>query len=236
MLDEKDKSESSTDTADENAENKSHEPEDDETDGEEDSQDEAKPKEDSPKEGKSDDSEYYKSQADKYKKLYEDRTEALKRVSKAKKAEEHADDSEGENEPSSAIPDVVKKELDEFKKDQSLQLFDDVLGTIAETPAEREALEYIYKSRIQPSGFTRKALLSDLADAKLILDKDKFSREAEAKAEARVKKNIAEDKAMKNVGGGASGRKPPESRENYSAEERSYLSAIADYKKRNNIK
>jgi hypothetical protein len=224
--------ESSTNTTDETVDNESHESDDEETD-------EVEAQAETTKEAESEDksdSEYYKTQAQKYKKLYEDRTEALKRISKA---EERKDDVEEENTSTTSTIDVseaVKKELDTFKKEQSLQMFDDVMQEVAKTDDEREALELIYKNRIQPTGFTRKALLQDLADAKLILDKDKYTAEVRAETEAKVKKNIAEDRAMKNTGGGGSGRRPPESKETLTAEERSFKDAIADYKQRSGLK
>lgn len=178
----------------------------------------------------------YKAEALKYKRQAEERQKALERISKAKerKAQESTDSEDGED--TTDLDSKLDARVNSIKQELYADYIEDALDDVAESEDERELIKTIYDTRIGNKGFSKKQVLADMQDAKLLANRSRFESDIRAKTEAKVKKALAEDKAMSGTGAASGGRKPPASQSNLTAEERSFMDNIRDYKKRNGIK
>lgn len=149
----------------------------------------------------------YKSEAEKYRKLADERLGALKRIQEARtrKEETPLEPEEGD----STVLKLVKEELDRF---QSKTVLEDELVRITDNPDERELVRLVYENDLKISGASRDDVKSALRKALAIANLPKLEAQLREKTAKEVKKSIAEDKSMSegSMSGGA-GRQPPKS-------------------------
>jgi len=124
--------------------------------------------------------------------LREERKKRKELQEELKEESKETKEAEKPKETSGDVKDLIQKELDSREKSRVLDDIDDILDSVTNDPKERELIEEIYDKRIVPSGFSRKALISDIMDAKLMANKSKFMAEAEGKA----KKSLAQKFAL----------------------------------------
>lgn len=147
----------------------------------------------------------YKSEAEKYRKIAEDRLGALQRMQKARNQKEETPD-----EPEEDSNDVLKLVDERLNRFQSQAVLEDELARITDNPDERELVRLVYENDLKVSGATRDDVKSALRKALAIANLPKLEAQLREKTAKEVKKSIAEDKSMsEGAASGGSGRLPP---------------------------
>lgn len=147
----------------------------------------------------------YKSEAEKYRKIAEDRLGALQRMQKARNQKEETPD-----EPEEDDNDVLKLVDERLNRFQSQAVLEDELARITDNPDERELVRLVYENDLKVSGATRDDVKSALRKALAIANLPKLEAQLREKTAKEVKKSIAEDKSMsEGAASGGSGRLPP---------------------------
>ena len=149
----------------------------------------------------------YKSEAEKYRKIAEERLGALKRMQEARSRKEETPDEPEEDD--STVLKLVDERLNRF---QTQAVLEDELARITDNPDERELVRLVYENDLKISGASRDDVKSALRKALAIANLPKLEAQLREKTAKEVKKSIAEDKSMSegSMSGGA-GRQPPKS-------------------------
>ena len=113
-------------------------------------------------------------------KAEEDRDNYRKGLLKAKGKldDTNDDDSTKEDDTAKVVADLVGKELEKFRIDQSKSSFETALSALSTDPAEKDLIQYIYENSIVKTGTTPEAIKEDLENAKLIANKKAILKQA----------------------------------------------------------
>lgn len=147
----------------------------------------------------------YKSEAEKYRKIADERLGALKRMQEARSRKEETPDELEEDD--NAVLKLVDERLNSF---QSQAVLEDELARITDNPDERELVRLVYENDLKVSGASRDEVKTALRKALAIANLPKLEAQLREKTAKEVKKSIAEDKSMsEGSAAGGSGRLPP---------------------------
>lgn len=171
----------------------------------------------------------YKSEAEKYRKIADERLGALKRMQEARtRKEEPVPEPEDDD---STVLKLVDERLNRF---QSQNVLEDELAKITDNPDERELVRLVYENDLKISGASRDDVKSALRKALAIANLPKLEAQLREKTAKEVKQSIAEDKSMSegSMSGGA-GRQPPKAEQKLSAGQTKFMDFVDAYMKRN---
>lgn len=164
----------------------------------------------------------YKSEAEKYRKIAEDRLGALKRMQEARTRKE-----ETPSEPEEDDNDVLKLVDERLNRFQSQAVLDDELAKITDNPDERELVRLVYENDLKVSGATRDDVKSALRKALAIANLPKLEAQLREKTAKEVKQSIAEDKSMSaGAVSGGSGRQPPKAEQKVSPGQSKFMDFV----------
>lgn len=149
---------------------------------------------------------------------------------KAKKLEEQANNltkalREARSKPASDIETLVDEKLRVIEERRVQEDIEEIAKQIGGDDSEK-VLE-TYRTTLKPSGFSRAALERDLKAAHLLTNKDKLLADAEKKA----RKSFAEKSSMTNASVNVTSAPEEKDEAEYTAEERQFLSKMANYAK-----
>jgi hypothetical protein len=149
----------------------------------------------------------YKSEAEKYRKIAEERLGALTRMQAARSRKEETPDEPEEDD--STVLKLVDERLNRF---QTQAVLEDELARITDNPDERELVRLVYENDLKVSGATRDDVKSALRKALAIANLPKLEAQLREKGAKEVKASIAQDRTMSEGSmSGGTGRQPPKS-------------------------
>lgn len=149
----------------------------------------------------------YKSEAEKYRKIAEERLGALTRMQAARSRKEETPDEPEEDD--STVLKLVDERLNHF---QTQAVLEDELARITDNPDERELVRLVYENDLKVSGATRDDVKSALRKALAIANLPKLEAQLREKGAKEVKASIAQDRTMSEGSmSGGTGRQPPKS-------------------------
>lgn len=197
-------------------------------------------KEETPKVDYAVELEKYKTRLSETEKVAEKRLKALERISKAKESKEDDDD---ETEPANIAGDLEEiierktiERLEKFQREQASDVIDDVLSDLSDDENERSLVKAMYENgEVKPSGYTRKAIEADLRKAFLLANAPRLESIALEKAQTKIRKAAAEEKAiLQSSSVGAAGREPPQTNANppLNEKEQAWMDYLASKTKR----
>lgn len=181
--------------------------------------------------------EKYKIQAEKAQKIADKHLEAIKRLQKSKeRPSEEEPEGESNVDESTDIEALIEEKtterLNAFQREQTNEVIDETLNDLTDNEDERALIRAIYESEIKPTGFKRSNIVTDLKKAFLIANAERFEAMASKKAEAKIKKNLAEEKAsqMSQAGAVTVGKQPPQVDTDpvYNEKEQSWMNYLKD--------
>jgi len=179
----------------------------------------------------------YKAEAEAYKaklehanQIAEKRLEAIKRLQSSKYERAEDEDEEDTDDPRQ----VVRKELESWKRSQLQDSIESELEAMTDDPHERELVKLVYENEIKQTGFTKRAIQSDLKKALAIANLPKLEAQMRNRIKAEVAKSSAQDATMSTgaVSGG-SGRAPLQKKEPpMSAGEKAFMDFVGSIERR----
>lgn len=105
-----------------------------------------------------------------------------------------------QNQNGVVTPDVLNQTLENFKIEQSSEIFNDELSKLTDNPDKQALIKLTYEKKIMKGGFTRASIQADLASALAIVDRPR----QEKTIEELKKRNISD--ITKNKSGNVAGQ------------------------------
>lgn len=161
--------------------------------------------------------ERYKQRLEETERVSEKRLKALERISKAKESKPEESDEDTSESVADGLEQIIERKtierLEKFQREQASDVIDDVLGDLSDDENEKALVKALYENgEVKATGYTRKAIEADLKKAFLLANAPRLESIALEKAQAKVRKSTAEEKAIlqSSSASGAIGREPPQ--------------------------
>jgi hypothetical protein len=127
----------------------------------------------------------------------------LKESPKVKEEEEEPAGQPAEEEVYKKAQEIAKAEVNTVVQQLTQDTFDEELNGLTSDPDERELIKFHYENSLQKSGYSRKAIKSDLETAQVLANKKKLTKQiSEMRQTMRTKQTIT------NSGMGSNQDKP----------------------------
>jgi hypothetical protein len=175
----------------------------------------------------------YKSEAEKYRRLAEQRLEAVQRMqAAASRRKEEPREQEEDVDTSSDVLKLVDERLSRF---QTQSAFDAELEALTDNPDERELVRLVYENDLKVSPQNREDVRAGLRKALAIANLPRLESQLKEKAVKEIKQSIAEDRSMSagSVSGSAGRQPPKEAGSKLSPGQSKFMDYVNDYVKRN---
>lgn len=105
----------------------------------------------------------------------------LRRKKEADKTPELDDDDDDEKQ---VLGDLVEKEVKRVQEVLVRDMIEDTLDETTKNPDERVLIKWYYDNKIVKSGFTKRDIVSDINDAKLLANRQKYEKRMDEVKEA----------------------------------------------------
>ena len=142
------------------------------------------------------------AERDKYKRESEQKGRDLRDIRREKREERETQTTESSESTGPDVDAAIQKGLDKIERRRIQDEIEDTLYNLIKNSDERELVRVIYEDQLRPSGFTRSAIRKDIRRARILANSSKI----EAEVERKVRKDVAQEKAMRNSSSNTRGK------------------------------
>jgi hypothetical protein len=178
----------------------------------------------------------YKAELGRMKSRYDKLQEATGRIQRGKYGKGEAESTEGEQSIEDLVTQKTEEKINEFRRESSQSTVEEIISSLTGDKDEQELIRFIYDKELHPTGYDRSEIEHDLKRAFLLANADRFEAEASRKAEATIRQNMAQEKAVLDASKGANievGREPPvpQEQEPMSDKDRKWLEVLEEHQR-----